>query len=120
MDPNLTEWLKLLAYAAFAAVGGFIGSVFRTIDKRQKLNLGRSTIEGIAASFVGCLIYFMCQAFNLSDSWTGVIVGLSGWMGASASVGLLEAVVYKKFGIEKQPETIREREDDFTDRNDNG
>lgn len=118
MDPHFTEWLKLLAYATFAAVGGFIGSLFRTIDRRQKINWARSVFEGLAASFVGCLIYFMCQALELSDAWTGVIVGLAGWMGANASIRILESAVYKKLGIDKEPETMREREDDITNHDD--
>jgi hypothetical protein len=113
-DPLLT-WLKMIVYALFAAVGGFLGHLMRTIDARKKIKWGHSALQGIAAGFVGLLVFFACRALNLSEQWTGVIVGLAGWLGANASIRMLEKVVFKKLGIEDD-QPIRERADDIPPR----
>lgn len=102
MQPDdLKNWLMIVVYAGFAAIGGFMGYLMRTIDKEDHpISWGRAVIEAIAAGFVGVLVLFVCLALNLSQQWTGVIVGVSGWLGANASIRLLERVVYKKIGME--------------------
>lgn len=92
-------WVKAALYAALAAFGGFLGHVMRALDKSVPISYGRAFVEGFAAGFVGLLVMLMCNAASVSDQWTGVIVGVSGWLGANASIRMLEKVVYKKFGI---------------------
>lgn len=82
-----------------------MGHVMRIIDKEERLSWGRAAIEGAAAGFVGLLFVLICQEFNLSDQWTGVIVGVAGWLGANASIRLLENIVRKKLGIDKTGES---------------
>lgn len=112
MLPEDPWWMKTLAYAAFATFGGFMGHVMRTFDTREKINWGRAAIEGIAAGFVGLLVLFVCQATELSEQWTGVIVGVSGWLGANASIRMLEQILFKKLGITPSSDRLRERKDD--------
>lgn len=76
-----------------------MGHFIRTLHKNEKISWGRSAIEGMAAGFVGLLVLFACQASNLSEAWTGVIVGVCGWLGASTTIAMLEEVVRKKLGI---------------------
>ena len=112
-DPWNSWWIKASAYGLFAMFGGTMGHLMRTIDSRQKIKWGRAALEGGAAGFVGLLMLLVCQAMNLSEQWTGVIVGVSGWLGANATIRMLESIVLEKLGIEKQPsEPIRERADD--------
>lgn len=102
MTPDeINIWLKYIAYAAFAAMGGFMGHLMRLIDDDKKIVWSRACLEGIAAGFVGLLVLFACQALNLSEQWTGVIVGVCGWLGANASIRMLESLVFKKLGIQK-------------------
>lgn len=116
LPPQLPDdpwWLKALGYAAFASFGGFMGHLMRTFDRREKIHWGRAALEGIAAGFVGLLVLFVCQEMGLSEQWTGVIVGVSGWLGANATIRMLENVVFKKLGIHAEPsEKVRERKDD--------
>lgn len=101
-DLSSWEWLrKLLAYATFGATGGVLGHIMRAISKKQRIKVGRACVEGLGAAFVGALVMMLCQAMGLSEQWTGVIVGVCGWLGAEATIGLLEKVVYQKLGITK-------------------
>ena len=92
-------WVKAILYAALAMFGGFLGHVMRALDKSTPIGYGRACVEGLAAGFVGLLVMLMCNATNMSDQWTGVVVGVSGWLGANASIRMLEKLVFKKLGI---------------------
>lgn len=93
-------WVKAILYATLATFGGFLGHVMRSLDKSTPIQYKRACIEGLAAGFVGLLVMLMCNATNLSEQWTGVIVGVSGWLGANASIRMLEKVVFKKLGLQ--------------------
>jgi len=73
-----------------ATFGGFLGHVMRALDKSTPISYGHACLEGLAAGFVGLLVMLMCNATNMSDQWTGVVVGVSGWLGANASIRMLE------------------------------
>ena len=99
----MTWWGKTLAYISVAAVAGGIGYALRTAKEGNRLTLWRMMLEGCAAGFVGLLFKLVCEETHLSDQWTGVVVGLAGWLGANASISLLERIVYDKLGIKKSP-----------------
>lgn len=97
----LAWWLKALAYAAFSSIGGALGHLMRSIDKKERISWGRCTVESIAAGFVGLLVLLMCEAMGVGPQWTGVIVGVSGWLGASATIRMLEMAMRKRLGLEQ-------------------
>ncbi len=96
-------WVKAILYAALATFGGFLGYVMRALDRSTPIRYGHACVEGLAAGFVGLLVMLMCNATNMSDQWTGVVVGVSGWLGANASIRMLEKLVFKKLGITTDP-----------------
>lgn len=98
-DATVQWWIKAIAYAAFAAFGGFMGHIMRTIDSEKKIGWGRATLEAGSAGFVGLLVLLACQASGIGQEWTGVIVGVSGWLGASATIRMLEVLVRNRLGI---------------------
>jgi hypothetical protein len=100
MNDEWGWWVRALAYATFAALGGVMGHLMRTVDGKRKIHWGRACLEGAAAGFVGLLMLFLCEANGLGQQWTGVIVGVSGWLGASGTIRMLETIVRKKLGIE--------------------
>lgn len=103
----LTLWSTYrtaLAYLAFSFFGGALGYAMRTVDKKQPLNYARVFLEGASAAFVGMLVLLMCSAIGLSQQWTGVIVGVCGWLGASATIRIIESVVRNKLGIGSNPD----------------
>ncbi len=94
--------LKAAGYAAFSAFGGILGHLMRAVDKKHKITWGRTATEGLAAGFVGLLVLLLCQAMGLSEQWTGVVVGVSGWLGASATIRMLETAVRKRLGVTQE------------------
>ena len=100
-DPNLIQWLRIAAYALFASVGGMLGYTMRMLEHGNPVRLPMAMMEGVASGFVGLLMYMLCHSVGLSSEWTGVIVGVSGWLGANATLRILEIVVYRKLGINK-------------------
>jgi hypothetical protein len=103
MDNEIGWWLKASAYAVFASVGGMVGHIMRVVDQKQKIAWPRAWLEGVAAGFVGILMLLICDAMKLGQQWTGVIVGVSGWMGATASITLLEKLVRKRLDVPSDP-----------------
>ena len=99
-DPTWSWWLRAFAYTAFASFGGAMGHMMRSIDKKEKISWGRAFVESAAAGFVGVIVLLVCGAMGLGEQWTGVIVGVSGWLGANATIRMLEGIVRKKLGIE--------------------
>lgn len=88
----------VMLYAGFAGFGGAMGYIMRSLDSKEPINGWRIVVEGGAAAFVGILVMLLCQAMNLSPQWTGVIVGVCGWLGATATIQMLERIVAKKMG----------------------
>jgi hypothetical protein len=103
MNPdNPDSWIKFFMYGAFASFGGVMGYAMRTIHNAGKVTFCRGVIEGASAGFVGMIVCLLCQAMKLSDQWTGVCVGVFGWMGANVTMMLLEKIVVAKFGLPQE------------------
>lgn len=92
-------WVKSAIFALLSSIGGALGYIMRSLDKDVPVSFTRAMVEGMAAGFVGLLVMLMCNATNMSDQWTGVIVGVAGWLGANASIRMLERLVFKKLGL---------------------
>ncbi len=102
-SPEWLLWIKSAGYALLAACGGLLGYVMRALDRNDRINWPRAFIEGGAAGFVGLLVLFSCRAIGVTEYWTGLLVGISGWMGAKASISMLARLVNKRtpFQIEE-------------------
>lgn len=97
LDPERLR--DFAAYFSFASFGGFLGHLMRIHERKEKFNWGAVILESIAAGFVGLIALLLCKALGLSMDWSGVVVGMSGWMGASATLRLIEVLVYNKLGL---------------------
>lgn len=94
-------WFKLASYAFLAFIGGALGYIMRAVDKQEKVLVWRVFLEGIGAAFVGVLVMFICQEAKFSAGYTGVIVGVCGWLGANVTIRLLEGFVRRKLGLKE-------------------
>lgn len=95
---SLEWWLWLLAYAGFASFGGALGFIMRQLDAKAPITFWRVVFEMLCAAFAGVLVMLVCQATNMSVQWTGIVVGVFGWLGGSAAMRYLEKVVSRKIG----------------------
>ena len=93
-------WVLFMLYVLFAAVAGGLGYVMRRLDAGLPLAVGRALFEMACAGFAGVLVLLLCQAMDFSLQWTGIIVGVFGWLGGSAAMRYLEKVVVRKIGAE--------------------
>ena len=97
--PGQFSLWQLLFYPLFSSVGGFLGYVLRQMDAGNKVSMIRALFESAGAGFVGVLVMLICQALGLGAQWTGVIVGVCGWLGATASIRMLEKIAWRKLGV---------------------
>jgi len=102
--PPSLNWIQLIAVAAFAAVGGAIGSILRAMDAAQPLSFTRAFVEFIAAGFVGALSGLLCTAWGLSIVWTTFIAGTFGMLGARATIQVMQRFVWTKLGLNRSEE----------------
>lgn len=96
--PGFQLW-QMLLYPVFAAFGGLLGYALRTMDAGRQVSLWRALLESLSAGFVGILVLLLCEALHLSPEWTGFLVGVLGWLGAAASIRILEKVVRNQLGV---------------------
>lgn len=102
---STTDWLASLGNVALAVVGGLLGYIMREHDKGNPLNWWRAVLEAMSSGFVGVLVLLLCRAMNVDELWTGFAVGMFGWLGANASIRLLEGLVYRKLGVKLRENT---------------
>lgn len=100
-DPEVRKWIEAIAFSGLSGIGGMLGYVYREIQKDKRWKFGRVLVEGSAAAFVGVPVFLICDLMNLGQQWTGAIVSVFGWLGAAATIHVLEKVVFKKLGVGK-------------------
>lgn len=104
MEPGepLLIWLRGAGYALFAAIAGGLGYIFRSMDASVPVSIGRALVEMCGAGVVGLFAMWICQAMSLSQQWTAVTVGVCGWLGATASIQVLQRIIWQKLGIDRR------------------
>ncbi|WP_092296339.1 phage holin family protein [Pseudomonas sp. NFIX28] len=106
-DNLVSEFLRSWLYIAIAATGGVLGHMMRKLSSNQQINVGETLLQGVGAAFAGYLVLLGCRSLNVSSDVSGVVIGLCGWLGADATLMLLQSYIYKKLKLER----IEERND---------
>lgn len=101
MDKSSDEmsWVIVVLYALFAAVGGVLGYIARALDRKEAVLWWRALFEAASAAFAGVLVMLACQAMGFSLQWTGMLVGVFGWVGGASAMQLLEKLASRKLGV---------------------
>lgn len=84
-----------------ACLGGLISALMR----QEATSWRGAILAAIGAGFAGFLVAHLCHAVDLSDDWTYVFVGVSGWLGAARTLSYLEAIFDARFRIDGGRET---------------
>ncbi len=95
----LSDFIKSWAYILISAVGGVLGHMMRRLGAQQPIHIGETTLQGVGAAFAGYLVLLGCRSAGIPPEISGVIIGLCGWLGADATLMLLQSYIYKKLKI---------------------
>lgn len=90
------KWLGLVV---LAAVGGVLSKLMTTMKAGAPVLFWPTFVQGMSSGFVGLLLMWLCESAHLSFQWTAVTVGVGGWLGAEASIQLIQRLVYSKVGL---------------------
>lgn len=106
------KWYDDFGLVLLSALAGLLGYLMRNSNSRRKVTWQRSVLEASASGLVGFLTVMVCKAMGLSYEWTGFLTGVLGWLGATASIQLLERIARRKLGLENvdHPENAIEAE----------
>lgn len=104
-DPDSRKLLESVAFSALSGFGGALGYIYREIQNDKRPNAWRALVEASAAAFVGVPMFLLCDVMNFGIHWTAITVSVFGWLGAAATIHVLEKLVFKKLGVgEREPD----------------
>lgn len=109
------EHSREILYLVFAAFAGLLGHLMRKVRAKEKISWFVATLEALASGFVGIMSLLFCSVMNLNEAWTGLVVGVMGWLGANATMSILELAIYRRLGLNKTSVSGEEYEVDFED-----
>jgi len=101
---DLAAWLRGAAYVLLASFAGALGHIFARMDAGKPVRLWETVVQALGAGLVGLFAMWMCQASNWSQPMTAVTVGVSGWLGASASIQMLQRFIWGRLGLNRNPD----------------
>ncbi len=96
---NHISVLELIGFSAFAGVGGMLAYLLRTVKRKEKPIIIRAIIEALASAFVGIITMLVCKAMDLDWQWSGVVVGVFGWLGAESSIVVFSKLIRERLGL---------------------
>ena len=100
MNDRLDTMFTSLGQVAIAFLGGLIGALMR----REASTWQTAILGACGVGFVGFIVAKLCHASGLSDDWTFVMVGVSGWLGAERTISYLERLFASRLGIDAPAE----------------
>lgn len=92
--------LEIITMSAFGGVGGMLSYLMRTLNADKQPKFGKLVVEGLSSGFVGLLAMLACKALGADPLWSGVVVGVFGWVGAEASIAILARLVRQRLGVD--------------------
>lgn len=95
----MDEFIRSWVYIMIAAIGGALGHMMRRLGSQQPIKVGETLLQAVGAAFAGYLVLLGCRSLDIPPDVSGLIIGLCGWLGADATLMLLQDYIYKKIKI---------------------
>lgn len=89
-------------YVVVAAIGGILGHLMRKFSRGQPVSLAETLLQGVSAAFAGYLVLLACRASGAPTEVSGVLTGLCGWLGADASLMVLQTYIYRRLNLHSE------------------
>lgn len=101
--PEDKSWLiQCIAAVLLAAAGGPLGYLTRATDNGETVSKKALLVQTLSAAFTGCIVLLICLHFEFDMIVSGIMCGVSGWMGAMATLGLVTRQIKSKLGIKDE------------------
>ncbi|MDI2145902.1 phage holin family protein [Pseudomonas sp. ITA] len=105
----MEDFIRSWTYIAIAATGGVLGHMMRKLGSKQPIRIGETVLQGVGAAFAGYLVLLVCRSLDVPPDTSGVIIGLCGWLGADATLMLLQDYIYKKIKVRVPVDDTQEK-----------
>lgn len=79
-------------------IGGLLAYAVQTQEKGEHFLWRKAIVQFASSAFVGFIVYSLCQALGINGLWLGPIVGVFGWLGATATIQVAKRFVFNKLG----------------------
>jgi hypothetical protein len=87
----------------------FLGGLISVLMRKEASTWQTALLGAAGAGFVGFLVAHLCRAIGVSDDWSYVFVGVSGWLGAARTISYLEQLFAARLGLPVAPETKQDQ-----------
>lgn len=108
-DFPIPKWITYIGFVLFGIAGGIIGYSIREQQKGEKIVWSRAVLEGLASGFVGILVLLLSVEMGFSMMWAGFLVGVFGWIGATASIGVFNRIIASRAGFDMPKDKENEK-----------
>lgn len=98
MPHNKITIIETILFALFAGVGGMLSYLLRSMSSKVSPKFSRAIVEALSSAFVGLIAMLICKALDIDIYWSGVIVGVFGWIGAETSMVIFTKIVKARLG----------------------
>lgn len=100
MPQDKVSIIEGILFSSFAGAGGVLSYLMRKLSRDEKPRLASAIVEGLSSGFVGLIAMLACKALEIDWYWSGVIVGVFGWVGAEASIAMLSKLIRHRLGVD--------------------
>lgn len=99
MPHNKITLIETILFAIFAGAGGMLSYLLKSISRNEQPKITRAIIEALSSAFVGLIAMLACKGMDVDVYWSGVIVGVFGWIGAETSMLVFTRIVKLRLGL---------------------
>ncbi len=101
----MSDYLDRINTSMGQVVLAFLGGLISVLMRKEASTWQTALLGACGAGFVGFIVAHLCRATGLSDDWSYVFVGVSGWLGAARTISYLEQLFAARLGLKTPKDT---------------